>query len=244
MPTLRLVALGGLFLTVVSLSGCVTSGGGGGSAGGSSINDTARYLAGMPGSNRSDLAVPRNSAAWRAHQSRMDALWSQHSGRRSALRGFRGQIGGLSSPGVLFYPFGGPDYLHANALFPGARSYVLVGLEGVDSMPDLKTMSASDLSRGLGGIANSLRTVTGASYFITKEMRVDLQSTRFRGDAAFDSGNGSPQRTNRAIGQRRRHRWGRKSDLSLRRVGLSRLAYQSRWKKTFSTFAKTFQTAG
>ena len=149
------------------------------SAAGSDINDTARYLAGMSGSSRSDLALSRNSAEWKAHAARMDKLWSQHAGRRTHIRRFRSNLGGIGG-GTVFYPFGGPDYLHANALF-SASNYILVGLEGVDSMPDLSSMSASDLSRGLGGVSNSLRTVAGASYFITKEMRVDLSSTKFRG---------------------------------------------------------------
>lgn len=166
------------FLT--SLSSCVSNSGGS-SSGGSGINDTARYLAGLPGGTRSELSLSRSSAGWKGHQSRMDKLWSTHSGRRSHIRGFRKNLSGLTAPGVLFYPFGGPDYLHASALFPGAKNYVLVGLEGTDSMPDLASLSEGELSRGLGGIAGSLRTVTGASYFITKEMRVDLQSTSLRG---------------------------------------------------------------
>jgi len=111
----------------------------------------------------------------------MDSLWATQSGRQSHIRSFRGELRGLGSPGVLFYPFGGPDYLHASSLFPGANTYVLVGLEGADSMPQLSTLGAADLARGLNGLSNSLRTVTGASYFITTEMRADLSSTSLRG---------------------------------------------------------------
>ncbi len=174
-----LVALASITL-FLSLTGCVSNPGGGSSTGGS-IDDTARYLAGLPGGSRNDLALSRNSSEWKSHQARMDGLWASHAGRRSHIRGFRGQLGGLGSPGVLFYPFGGPDYLHASALFPGASNYVLVGLEGVDPMPELNSLSAGDLNRGLGGIGNALRTVTGASYFITTEMRSDLQSSALRG---------------------------------------------------------------
>lgn len=175
-----LLACIGLTFTACTPSSGGSSGGGGSSTGGS-INDTAKYLGGMPGNARGELALSRNSVEWKAHQGRMDGLWATHAGRRSHIKGFRSNLSGLTSPGVLFYPFGGPDYLHASALFPGAGNYVLVGLEGVDSMPDLASLSASDLNRGLGGIANSLKTVTGASYFITKDMRVDLSSTSLRG---------------------------------------------------------------
>ncbi|HQZ26554.1 MAG: hypothetical protein KA250_14605 [Verrucomicrobiales bacterium] len=180
MQNFRLFLLCATALTLIPLTGCVTSPGGSGVSGGS-LDDTARYLAGLPGGARNDLAVSRTSPEWKSHQSRMDALWSTHAGRRSHIRSFRGQLGGLGSPGVLFYPFGGPDYLHASALFPGASNYVLVGLEGVDTMPELASLSASDLNRSLGGVANALRTVTGASYFITTEMRADLQSSPLRG---------------------------------------------------------------
>ena len=170
-------------LCFVPFSGCTTTKTGAvtGGGGSSSINDTARFLAGLPGSNRGDLALGRNSPEWKSHQQQMDRLWNQYLARRSHLGGFRSQIGGLASPGVLFYPFGGPDYIYSNALFPGARNYVLVGLEGVDAMPDLGNLSASEIRQGLGGVAKSLRTVSEASYFVTREMRVDLQSTRFRG---------------------------------------------------------------
>ncbi|MCB1206240.1 MAG: hypothetical protein KDN18_18405 [Verrucomicrobiae bacterium] len=166
---------------LLSLTSCATTPGGPSTGGVASVGDTARYLAGLPGTPRGDLALPRNSEAWKAHAARMDALWSVQSGRQSHLRTFRHELGGLGSPGVLFYPFGGPDYLHASTLFPGARSYVLVGLEGVESMPELSSLSAAELQRGLGGVANALRTVTGASYFITTEMRSDLSSTSLRG---------------------------------------------------------------
>ncbi len=164
----------------VFLVSCVSTSAGG-SSGGNGIGDTARYLAGMPGGNRGDLALPRSAPEWKTHASRMDSLWAVSAGRLSHIRRFRGEIGGLGSPGVLFYPFGGPDYLHASTLFPGARTYILVGLEGVDGMPELASLSAPDLARGLGGLANSLRTVTEASYFVTTEMRSDLASTSLRG---------------------------------------------------------------
>lgn len=170
------LCLAGLFF---SLSSCASNGGGGSSSG--SNDDDARYLAGLPGGVRKDLALSRDSPEWKTHQSRMDRLWATHAGRRSHIKGFRGQLGRLGCPGLLFYPFGGPDYLHAAELFPGAANYILVGLEGVDPMPDLASLSAADLHRGLGATANALRTVTEASYFVTTEMRADLGSSSLRG---------------------------------------------------------------
>ena len=44
----------------------------------------------------------------------------------------------LSTPKpVMFYMFGGPDFLYADAFFPNATTYVLSGLEPVGQIPDL-----------------------------------------------------------------------------------------------------------
>lgn len=169
--------------SLFALASCVSSPGGGDvvAGGPASIGDTARYLAGLSGSNRNDLALSRNSPEWKAHASRMNSLWAHQSGRQTHISKFRKELIGLTAPRALFYPFGGPDYLHAASYFPGASTYILVGLEGVEPMPDLNKMSAGELTRGLGGVANAMRTVVDASYFVTTEMRADLSSSALRG---------------------------------------------------------------
>ena len=43
---------------------------------------------------------------------------------------------------LVFYPFSGPDFLHANFLYPNANEYILMALEDVGSMPDWKSLGA------------------------------------------------------------------------------------------------------
>lgn len=151
--------------------------------GGSRIDDTARFLAGLPGGGGdARLRALRATPEWQAHARRMDQQFGVF--ERAYLpkvRAFRGELGGLGHPGVLFYPFSGPDYLYARGFFPGAGSMVLVGREGVDPLPDLGSLSDGEILAGLNGLSHSLKSLTGASYFITQDMRVDLASTRFRG---------------------------------------------------------------
>ncbi|MBL9153611.1 MAG: hypothetical protein JNK37_14040 [Verrucomicrobiales bacterium] len=154
----------------------------GGSGGFTRIDETARFLAGLPGGGDSRVRQLRATAEWQAHAARMDQQFGVFDrGYLPKVRAFRGELGGLTSPGVLFYPFSGPDYLYARGFFPGAGSYVLVGQEGVDALPDLASLSDGEILAGLGGLSHSLKSLTGASYFITKDMRVDFASTRFRG---------------------------------------------------------------
>lgn len=184
MFSLRLSGGAVFALSALVFTGCAThnagGGGGNGAGGDTGIGDTARYLAGLPGNPRKDLALPRSSPQWKAHATRMEQRWKQSSVVRKRLAGFRSKLGGLGG-GTVFYPFGGPDYLHASALFPGANTTILVGLEGADALPDLSTLDTAELDHGLRGLDNAMRNVSSASYFVTKEMRVNLASTRFRG---------------------------------------------------------------
>lgn len=146
-----------------------------------SESDAARFLAGMNGGGSPRLAGLRQTPQWKAHQQRMNQLFNYyHNGHLPPIRSWRSETG-ATSPGVLFYPFGGPDFLFADAYFPGASNLVLVGLEGASQMPDLNSLSDAEIFTGLNGIATSINTVLGAGYFVTKEMRTDLESTRFRG---------------------------------------------------------------
>ena len=75
----------------------------------------------------------------------MNALWSEFSSvHLEKIGGWRRQIADITSPGVLFYPFSGPDFAYADALFPGARDYVLCGLETVDQILGAEGVGAGD----------------------------------------------------------------------------------------------------
>ena len=141
-----------------------------------SINDIARLFGGMSSSYG-------QSAAASSHKLRMDNLWAKHqNGFRSPLQSWASsEIGDIKNARALFYPFSGPDFLFASALFPSAETYVLCGLEPAEPLPRLSDLSQGEIERGLYGLHNAVSTIMQSGYFITTEMRSDLQSTRFRG---------------------------------------------------------------
>ncbi len=149
-----------------------------------SVNDTARLLAGLPALMGTD-AYPevRASGGWAAHQSRLGELWSDYEARhrQPIHRWAAREIGDLQGAGSLFYPFSGPDFLFADAFFPKAETVVLCGLEPAEPLPQLSSLTGGDIEGGLNGLRNSLNSVMQFSFFITKDMRTDLQATRFRG---------------------------------------------------------------
>jgi hypothetical protein len=138
------------------------------------INGIAQLLAGMSGSNGRD--------GFAYHKQAMDQLWMSHEPRGAAVRHWAaGEISDLQAARSLFYPFSGPDFLFAHELFPHADTYILCGLEPAEPLPDLRAMSSAEIAYGLSGLREALTSIMQAGYFVTKDMRSDLQATRFRG---------------------------------------------------------------
>ncbi|MEZ0388324.1 MAG: hypothetical protein ACAI34_14720, partial [Verrucomicrobium sp.] len=148
------------------------------------INDTARFLAGMPAiSGRDTFGSLRETAAWKNHSLRMNSLWRDFEWRhgRPVSQWAHSEISDLQKSPAVFYPFSGPDFLFANVFFPYSETYLLCGLEPCDPLPDMRSLTEADIDNGLDALWSSLDTVLQFSYFITKEMRQDFQSSRFRG---------------------------------------------------------------
>lgn len=146
-------------------------------------NDAARFLAGMPGGTNSPLVAVRQTEHWQRYAQNMDELWRRFSVQRQPrIAAFsRSELGGLRSPATLWYPFSGPDVLYPEAFFPGSRTLLLSGLEGSEMLPDLATLSEPEMNTALDGLYTSLTSSLSFSFFITKDMRVDLQRTRLKG---------------------------------------------------------------
>jgi hypothetical protein len=114
---------------------------------------------------------------------RLNELWrgfeSRHAGPVSQWA--RSHISDLQSAHAVFYPFSGPDFIFSYLFFPYSDTYLLCGLEPCDPLPTWESLGSEDAAAGLEGLVTSLNTILHFSYFITKDMRHDLQSTRFRG---------------------------------------------------------------
>ena len=143
-------------------------------------NDTARFLAGMPPADDSPLAALTRDRSWQQHQSQFETAFGALDARQlSKMREWSAANLSLRQP-VLFYMFSGPDFLHANALFPDADTYVLAALEPVGSVPDL-SRARDSLPDLLGHLRNTMRSSLAFSFFITKQMREELSVTRLSG---------------------------------------------------------------
>jgi len=146
--------------------------------------DVARYLAGMPVSQGSPLEGLTRDPQWIAHSSAMNSSFTTLDQRQiNNIRIWRTEALApvTQSSRVCLYLFGGPDFLYANAFFPDASTYVLQGLEPVESIPDLLTLPAQSLDGTLQNIEISLNPVLNFSYFETKDMRTDFSRSQLKG---------------------------------------------------------------
>ena len=142
------------------------------------LNDTARFLAGLPVGSGSPLAPLMDNAAWKQHADYFNTAWTKLETRQlsKAREWAGGNLKGRS--GNVYYMFSGPDFLYADAFFPGARNYVLCGIEPVGSVPDVSKLA---LGPALYRLEASLNSVLNYSFFQTKQMREDLNARQLNG---------------------------------------------------------------
>jgi hypothetical protein len=145
-------------------------------------NDVARFLAGMPVPEDSPLAPLTRDPAWQAHAAFFEEQFSKLNLRQlQKLHAWQeAYLPELLQPiPVVFYMFSGPDFLYVDQFFPKAAVYVLCGKEPLGPLPD--PARVANLSGALGNLENAMRSSLNTTYFITKNMKVDLHEQNLNG---------------------------------------------------------------
>ncbi len=149
---------------------------------GASIDETAHLLAGMPVAGT--LASFTQNSGWQGHAAAMDKAWKtkeyfQLGPIASWMSSHAGEY--YRNTGTMYYMFSGPDFLYAYSFFPNANTYILAGLEPVGQVPDLSRMGPEMLNANLGELRNSMSTLLVTHYFVTEEMKSELNRGNFGG---------------------------------------------------------------
>jgi len=145
-------------------------------------NDIARFLAGMPVPQDSPLAPLMRDPAWQEHSAFFEKEFSKLNLRElQKLHAWAETYlpETTQSVPVAFYMFSGPDFLYVDQFFPRASVYVLCGKESMGPPPDL--LRIANLSGALGNLENAMKSSLTTTYFITKDMKVDLQQQNLNG---------------------------------------------------------------
>jgi hypothetical protein len=144
-------------------------------------DDTARFLAGMMPSADSPLMALTKDPAWQHHAKFFDSAFGQLEQRQmSKVRAWSEANIAAPKP-TMFYMFSGPDFLYANAFYPKATTYVLSALEPPGSVPDLTKLSRGSVGAAFSNVEHSLGSIIHLSFFITKQMKVDLHEGQVTG---------------------------------------------------------------
>jgi hypothetical protein len=144
-------------------------------------DDTAKFLAGMMPSADSPLAPLTRDPSWQRHAKFFDTAFAQLEARQiSRIRAWSDTNLAAPKP-TMFYMFSGPDFLYANAFYPNATTYVLSALEPPGSVPDLTKLPRGGVGAALYNVERSLSSVLSFSFFITKQMKVDLHAGQISG---------------------------------------------------------------
>lgn len=149
-----------------------------------SVNDTARFLAGLPVSEDSPLIPLEQTAIWQKHATFFDQAWAKLAARQFVgIREWEvDYLPDATQPlPVVFYLFSGPDFLYANQFFPNAGTYILAGTEPIGPLPDVLRFAGPALDPVLQNLEKSLNSVLNFSFFITKDMKIDLQHAELQG---------------------------------------------------------------
>ena len=145
------------------------------------VDDTARFLAGMMPSDGSPLLPLTKDPSWQRHAKFFDNAFAQLEQRQLAKVHAWADANLAAPKPTMFYMFSGPDFLYANAFYGKATTYVMAALEPPGSLPDLVKLPRGTVNSALANIEHSLSTIMNFSFFITKHMKTDLHAGQIGG---------------------------------------------------------------
>src|SRR4029077_2010711 len=123
-----------------------------------------------------------NDPAWQAHAATMEASFAKLNTKQlDKLHVWQALYLPESQQPVpvAYYMFSGPDFLYVDQVFPRASVYILCGKESMGPPPD--PLRVTNMSAALHNLESTLYSSLRFSFFITKDMKVDLQSQQFNG---------------------------------------------------------------
>lgn len=147
------------------------------------LNALANIMSGIADTS-SIYQYVQNIADFKSFSKNFDKRWNTYDSTRLVnLRKFReNEISKVVKPqSTLFYPFSGPDILHAQTFFPEADQYVMIGLEPVGSLPEFKKEETDSLDIYFSKVNTSLNAILKFSFFRTQSMKNDLKNEEVDG---------------------------------------------------------------
>ena len=145
------------------------------------LDNTARFISGMPQLIKNSFSALEGDKYWKEYKVSIDTNWKRmYTKRLSKMKEWEAETfsKSLSDTLPLFYPFAGPDFLHAYYLYPETKEYILAALEPIIPIPHLDSVNVKTRDEFLDSLKHSLRDIFYKSYFITTHMQNDLKQIK------------------------------------------------------------------
>jgi len=152
----------------------------------SSWDARAKFLAGLALAPDEPLAKLQAQSAYRTNSAAFEKTWARYNEHYfSPMRVWSAAelAPKISMSAPVYYFFGGPDAISPLAFFPDAPDFILGGLEPVGSVPSPNSLSPQRLSAALESLRKSTDVILSFGFFITKDMRAELEAGEFKGVA-------------------------------------------------------------
>jgi len=147
------------------------------------LTTTAKLLAGIePGGANPVVAAITTSDAWQKHRKAARAGGHRLTSRLEHMNSWQAQhLPEAARGGTLLYPFSGPDFINAYALFPQADTYIFFSLEPPGEVPALDRLEAQQLAGLFSDLRAALNDLVALNFFITPNMKEKLQTDTLQG---------------------------------------------------------------
>jgi len=140
-----------------------------------------RFIAGLEQFDSNSYTKLQDDAFWKKYRTSVDTSWSKmYKSRLIKMKEWQTSTFStvVKDTMTLFYPFSGPDFLHAYYLYPETNEFLLFALEPIIQIASLDSVGTKERDKFLDSLNHSLRDIFYKSYFITTHMQKDLKQVK------------------------------------------------------------------
>jgi hypothetical protein len=148
------------------------------------LTATARALAGLaPSEDAVQLRGVVQTDTWKTHRRYSESGVQKLRTRLAVMEAWQATHLAPLAPDsrTLIYPFSGPDFVNAYALFPDEDTYVLFSLEEPGAVPRLDKMPTPEMGLLLKDLRLALNDMVHLNFFITPNMKEQLRESTLKG---------------------------------------------------------------
>ena len=145
-------------------------------------DDIARYVAGLPVSDSSELKEFTEKAEWQSYAADLDQNWNTFlTDKIDVMKPWIDkELGEINkSTKTVFYPFSGPDFAYMYTFLPKAETYYMIALEPVGIIPNINKINNS--ASFFSAMHNAIRDNLNLSFYITKSMKSQMNNEQIKG---------------------------------------------------------------